>query len=170
MFGLGALGALTDEGGDPMRPKLFASLIGAALIGILSAAPVAAGQPARYPPPDRYWLGPSSDWTITGACPFDVSVHPLVDRRYEIDFFGNGRPVAIMTGIRTVELTNADTGKTIALTTEGPAWGDSVQTWLNGHWLVGDGYLWWRIGHLDGSDIDGDAPGRLIDMCARLAP
>ena len=154
-----------------MRPKLFASLVGAALIGILSAAPVAAGQPERYPPPDRYYLGPPSDSTITGACTFDVNVHPLLDRHYEMDFYGNGRPVVILTGTRKVELTNADTGTTLVLNIGGPAWGDPVQTWLNGRWLISDsGYLWLRIGHLDGSDIGGDSPGHVIDVCALLAP
>jgi hypothetical protein len=155
-----------------MRPKLFAFLIGAALIGILSAAPVAAGQPERYPPPDRYGLGPPSDWTITGACTFDVNVHPLVDRRYEIDFFGNGRPVVLITGTQKVELTNADTGTTIVLNTGGPYWlsTNPLHAWLNGHSLVGDsGYLWWRMGHLDAFDIGGDSPGRVVDVCALLA-
>src|SRR5262245_34238271 len=147
------------------------------VVALCAAATASADPPTRTNPP------PPADTIVTG-CGFDVLVETVEWNIVSTTFSNDASPVVeIDTGVAKAQLTNLDTGESIAVNFSGPlvvkAFGDgSVVLADEGPWLhfgvpglpaifLTKGRVTITIDPAGNVTIDGN--GRIVDLCAALA-
>lgn len=92
------------------RLSLFV-LLGAAVValGLAWASPASAGAPVITPVPNP------GDIALDGYCTFPALLHFNALKEYDKFYSSNGSLVDIVTGVDKVQLTNLETGKSIAV-------------------------------------------------------
>lgn len=156
------------------RKSLIAAVVVAFGISLAAATPAAADKPIQVP-------APFGEFTGQYCADFQVRIRETTNRG-TIKIFSSG--AAIVTGTLKVEVTNLETGKTIALNISGPAKFSSDGTTLvgPGPWLLfgepgffGPGsprMLETNHGRLVISLVDGSIisrTGHSVDLCPLLA-
>jgi hypothetical protein len=156
------------------RKSLIPAVVGALGIFLAAAPPAAADKPIQVPAPFGEFTGQYCE-------DFAVRIRETTNRG-TMKIFSSG--AIIITGTLRVEVTNLETGKTIALNISGPAMFSSDGTTLfgPGPWLLfgepgffGPGsprMLETNHGRLVISLVDGSIvsrTGRRVDLCPLLA-
>jgi hypothetical protein len=146
-----------------------------AAIALMSVPVASADKPVIEP-------APSAD-SSGGFCPdFDVLVHPVGDKGKAITFSSGA---TIISGQLMVELTNLETGKTVAVNISGPVFvsADGSTVTLSGRSLLFGEAGFFGPGPLllltsgptvvpvdsDGNPLGYSTSGRTVDMCRVLA-
>lgn len=147
------------------------------VVALCAAATASADPVTRTPSP------PLED-NIDTACGFDVLVDYMQSNVVSTTFSNDASPVVeIWTGVAKVQLTNLETGKTIAVNISGPL---VVKAFRDGSVVLSDvgPWLFNEIPGLPGiflseghatitidaaGNVTADGKGRLVDLCAALA-
>jgi hypothetical protein len=154
-----------------LRRIFAAALVSSALVWLVSAAALAAGNPDREPlptPPD-----------VTVSCPqgFSALAHVSINKEYSKVFvLADGTIKMLVNGDAVT--TAAANGKVLTLNSSGPAQvyfrPDGVTVVAEGHLIyIGAGFqgMWVYTGHvvIDSSGNIVSATGHVTDVCAALA-
>ena len=162
------------------------------LLTVLVALAVVPAAIANKPPwvPHRDILPAPDDRTFTDRCAFPVLGH-INGSEIDTTFFDKaGNPVKLL-GVfpgNTLTLTNLDTGESITvgatgsfqLRIESDGSGSAMVTgqgaWPDGNPITGEPGIWYQNGRVSATfDAEGNttsmkSAGKLVDLCARLAP
>jgi hypothetical protein len=157
-----------------VKPVVLALTV---VVALCAAATASANPPTRTPVPR-----PADN--IDPACGFDVLVEYVAWNVVSKTFNNDASPVVeIVTGVAKAQLTNLETGKTIAVNISGP---QVVKVFSDGSVLISDVGPWVfnEIPGLPGiflskgrvtiaidavGNVTIDGNGRLVDLCAELA-
>jgi hypothetical protein len=157
-----------------VKPVVLALTV---VVALCAAATASANPPTRTP------LPPLAD-NIDPACGFDVFVDYVESNVVSKTFSNAASPVVeILTGVGKVQLTNLETGKTIAVNISGP---QVVKVFSDGSVVISDvgPWLFNEVPGLPGiflsegrvtiaidaaGNVTTDGNGRLVDLCAALA-
>ena len=146
--------------------------------------------PATASKPTREIIPAPGNRVITGQCAFPVLGH-IEGSEIDTTFTDKaGNPVKLL-GVfpgNTLTLTNVDTGKSITLGAtgsfqlrvkpdgSGSAMVTGLGAWPDGNPITGEPGIWYQNGRVSATfDAEGNttsikSAGKLVDLCARLAP